>query len=340
MPSEMQAFLRCSIAAFLTGMWPRLELCAETAKATYHGWRNCCVISNGAVRAVICGDTGGRLICYALNGQNVLWEDERRHGDTNQTAGQAVFPGGYQLDVLPWIPKDTAGYAELWSGPAEVRITGDYGVEVHGSTDSPLGFSLSKAVTMDPKTGNLEVIQRVTNHSAQPQRLALWDRTWTVAPDYVFFPLHGRGVYENGWDFTENSKRWRDLKEILGSGQITVRDGIFIVDYKGLDCQIVSDCEAGWLAWVRGTLMYVKRFGVAADATYPWEGGGNLSVYMSSAAKGMVELEPASPLYDLKPGETRSFTETWEVRRISAELRSAADVAEFARKAFRSGTGR
>lgn len=306
---------------------PFLASCKSSGglkKVTYHGWENCYSLNNGNVEAIVSADTGGRILQYSINGKKVLWEDKKVYGMMGKE-DKAIYPGGYQLDVLPFMRNTVKGYPQMWSGKNDVEIKGAWELEVTGKKENPLGFYLAKNISMDPKTGNLTIVQKVTNNTQKNMTLALWDRTWTIAPDYLIFPLREKSIYPRKWDFCDNSKKWRDTKKILASGQFVVKDGYMIIESKGLNCQIVTDCEEGLMHWIKGNVVFTKRFPFVSTAKYPWEGGGNFSVFVSSFKFGMMELEPASPFYDIAPGQTKTFTEVWSLKQNKNDSKSIVD---------------
>ena len=272
------------------------------------------------------------MLEYSLDGVNVLWEDETLRGRTLAQAKQSFLPGGYQLDVYPPMRADKEAYAQFWVGPARAEITGEHEVTVTSDPDSRLGFHLTKRFRMDPATGGVTIAQRITNHGGETLRLGLWDRTWTRAGDTTFFPMKKHSLYPDGWDFLPHFKRNPDpLKCARASEQFIVSDGLLIVDYKGVCCQMAADCEDGWICWTKDRLAFVIRFPFDPAASYPFEGGGNVSIFTADEKEmRMVELEPASPLFTLAPGQTGSHTETWELFHMPRPLTTTDDVARFA----------
>lgn len=65
----------------------------------------------------------------------------------------------------------------------------------------------------------------------------------------------------------------------------------------------------GWIAYLRGGVLFVKRFDPRADAPYP-DFNSNAEVYCNDR---FIELETLAPLERLEPGRTARHVETWEV---------------------------
>jgi hypothetical protein len=294
---------------------------------TVRGWSDCYLISNGQVTATICPQVGGRILQYQLGKDRVFAEQRKFDGKILAPKEKPFHPGGYQLDVIPFVSRETPGYSELKAGPWAVEVLGPYQLRLSSSPTSPLGFHLTKTLTMDPKTGALTVDQTITNHSKSPIRFGLWDRTWTSGADYVFFPIRKKGQFKAGWDFTDNSKRWRDIPKIMKSDQFLEHDGLFIIDGKRNlhNAQMVAECPAGWMAWVKDNLLYVKRFAYEPKAAYGFD-GGNVSIFNGGTKLPIIEIEPTGPIQTIPPGESSTFRIVWELRQLKQPVRKVDDL--------------
>ena len=301
-------------------------------KGAVRGWSDCYFLSNGRVTATICPQVGGRILQYQLGDDTVVAEQRQYDGKTLATHGKCFHPGGYQLDVLPYLDRKTPGYDDQRVGPWDVEVIGPHSLRLSSSRTSPLGFHLTKTLSMDRETGALTVAQTITNHSQKVVTFGLWDRTWTSGARYVFFPVRTERRFKAGWDFTANSKRWRDIPKIMDSGQYSLHEGLFVIDGKRSihNAQIVAECDAGWMAWVKEDLLYVKRFPFDPDATYGFDGGANVSVFTGGIKLPIVEIEPSGPVQAIPPGESRTFRVVWELRRLGQSVRQVRDLVRLA----------
>jgi len=126
-----------------------------------------------------------------------------------------------------------------------------------------------------------------------------------------------------------NPKR---IEDAMKSNQYIVRDNIFFVDYKGKLGQVVADCDKGWICWVKGDIVYFKKFKYTVERKYLLSGGGNVSIFTSDSRKmKMVEIEVSSPEYKILPGETKMFKEVWKLYRNEKKLNSIEEVVRFIR---------
>ena len=77
-----------------------------------------------------------------------------------------------------------------------------------------------------------------------------------------------------------------------------------------------ADSDAGWIAYTRGKILFVKYFPVFAQGNY--SDGGN-TVAFDCHSRG-VELQPLSPETTLKGGGTYSFPEKWTLIELVDEV--------------------
>ncbi len=85
-----------------------------------------------------------------------------------------------------------------------------------------------------------------------------------------------------------------------------------IMKFQGGVGKIGSDSEAGWLAYAKDDIVYVKEYPCFPGEEYP-DDGCIVEVYVSTKDRPLVELEPLSPLKRLRPGEEYTFTEIWHL---------------------------
>jgi hypothetical protein len=81
---------------------------------------------------------------------------------------------------------------------------------------------------------------------------------------------------------------------------------------------------AGWIAGFREGWLYVKRFPVDTDGDYA-DGGNSVEIWVNAAGT-RTEIEPLSPKVKLRPGESYTFVEHWDLRRVTEEIKTAKDI--------------
>ena len=112
--------------------------------------------------------------------------------------------------------------------------------------------------------------------------------------------------------------------ESPGSPRVTIVDNLLVtVPGKKME-KVAADNVAGWIAGFRDRWLYVKRFPVYADGDYA-DGGNSVEIWVDAAGT-RTEIEPLSPKVKLRPGESYTFVETWDLRRVAEEIKSAKDI--------------
>ena len=73
------------------------------------------------------------------------------------------------------------------------------------------------------------------------------------------------------------------------------------------------DSNIGWFAYaMKNDLMFIKKFRTFPDRVYNEVAGLTISIWYPEDRR--VELEPIGPRERLKPGESASFAEHWELK--------------------------
>jgi len=74
-------------------------------------------------------------------------------------------------------------------------------------------------------------------------------------------------------------------------------------------CKIGNHNKSGWIACAFGDALFVKNFSPDTKGSYP-DMGCNVEAYVKDVC---LELEALGPSVLLKPGETTTLEETWQV---------------------------
>ncbi len=67
--------------------------------------------------------------------------------------------------------------------------------------------------------------------------------------------------------------------------------------------------KAGWAAYHRGDLLFVKKFGCDCCASYP-DMGCNFETFTKGS---FMEVETLGPLTELQPNRSATHVETWRL---------------------------
>jgi len=301
-----------------------------------NGWDGTLVIRSpeADTMAIVVPAIGGRIVHYSLRGENILWENTNTFGQTLASSPQGLQVGGYQLDIgpelrEPRIPRHDA----LWVGQHTGSIVRDYTVRVTSPPDPVTGVQLEKEITLDPDTGELGITQRIRNLTVDREvSFCLWDRTMCNGGGFAFFPLAKPSRFRAGWS----------LKTMLGTtapydgdkpahANVKLLDGVLVARCEGDRTKLGADSDAGWIAYARGRLLFVKYYPHYAGANYS-DGGNSVELYFDHRA----ELEPLSPEVKLKPGESWEFPELWRLTRLDREVKTPEQARALVKSVTKS----
>ena len=278
-------------------------------RISYRGWNNACKLSNGTVELIVTADIGPRIIFYGFrDGENLLHEVD---DDAGQCGGSEFrLYGGHRLWASPEVARTYY--------PDNTKVTvSERGAAVRFTArpeDSPPGTHLQKEMEIElAATGSrVRIVHRITNHDARPTTLAPWSPTMLRAEGRAILPLPPRVAMDKDhylpvgvfglWSFTDLA----DPRWVLGTKYIQLRQlktptGRFNEQMGGIYV------AAGWGAYYRKGLLFIKRAEVISGAHYP-DFGCNFEVFTNP---DFIELETLGPLVDLDPGKTTEHEERW-----------------------------
>lgn len=306
------------------------ELPAGIELRDYAGWEQSIFINatEKPVQAVIVPAVGGRVVHFSLNGENILFENAAAQGRTMSARQEELWLGGYQCDVGP-PGRGLPAHLQLSQGRAEWKLKGDFAARVSSQPDHSLGIVIEKDFLLAPDTGEFGVAQRMRNISDKEVSYCLRDRTLCKGGGFVFFPLNQKSRFKAGW----SQRRQADGKDYYDGEhpdalQARVLEGVLVVSAAGDVTQIGADSMAGWIAYARGKLLFVKYFPCFARGNYS-DGDNTVEVYFDQRA---VELSPLSPETKLASGQAYTFPEKWLLLPLPRETRTWEEARKLVRK--------
>lgn len=276
---------------------------------------------------VVVPSIGGRVMYYGFSGDNILFDAPNTAGKTLATLKQGSF-GGYQLDVGPEL-RGIPRHENLWAGPWEARKTGDYSVKVTSAKEETLGIQLEKEFTLDPDNGNLGLVQTMKNVSDSAVSFCLWDRTLCVNGGFAIIPLNRKSRFPAKWSMRVGEPgKWSYDGVTPASPRARVVDDMLVVEARGPATKVGADSDAGWIAYVKGTLLFVKYFPYEPAGRYT-DGGNSVELYWDES---VAELEPLSPEKSVPPGQSFSFPEKWTVLRLKEPVTSHKEARKAVKR--------
>lgn len=291
----------------------------------YTGWQSSIFLDTGEVVAVVTPAAAGRVMRYALNYDNIIYEKPETAGRVLTDENDPWSFGGYQVDIGPEL-RGIPRHDELWRGVYSWHVPDPYSARVTSKPDKGTGVQLIKDFVMDPGNGDLGIVQTMKNISDKDISYCLWDRTLCLGGGFAIVPINKNSQFKNGWAMRvgERNKNWRYDGTVRSPREVEVMRGHAIIRCQGPATKIGLDSTEGWVAYARGRMLFVKYFPYFANGNYS-DGGCSVEVFFNEQ---FAELEPLSPEVTLKPGEEYSFPEQW----VLIELDRAVNTHKDARK--------
>lgn len=294
------------------------------------GWTNALSLrdDHGKVAAVVVPEIGGRVVQYSRAGVNALLENPEANGKTLALSGGGFWVGGYQCDFGPGL-LGRPDRRSVWLGAHDALAPRDQTVETAGPVDHVTGLRLLKSFTLDPDTGALGVVQRIVNASPNPARQQLHDRTLCPAGGFFLLPLPKQSRHRAGWAVLRATEAGSAFDgEQPAAPNVGVFGDVLVAQAAGLPGKLGADTEAGWVAYVRGRLLFVKFFKTWRGAALA--GAGHTVEF--SWNEQMAALELFSPLATVQPGQAFDFPELWQLIELKKPVQTFEDARAAAKQ--------
>ena len=270
------------------------------------------IFSFGETTLTVDPSVGGRITSYRLGRDEVL-------------TGPEVNPTNWGSTFWP-SPQSAWG----WPPPTEID-TDPYRATLQGNTlvltgptvasGGVAGLSMGKRISVSAEQAIVCLEYQITNHSAAACEVAGWEITRVPRDNLHFFPEGAPG----------DVKKFQDLLPLQSAG------GVAWLQYDPAcmdrDLLVGRDGSEGWMASVRGDLLFAKYF-----PEIP-EGGaapGEAEVFLFlNGENAYVEVEAQSAVQRLEPGESLRWPVLWAVRRLPADVRvgvGSSALVDFVRR--------
>jgi hypothetical protein len=247
------------------------------------------------------------------------------------------WAGGYQCDVGPEL-RDIPDHKWLWQGPWSARLPRRFTAYTFSPPEMTVGLQLDKEIIVDPDSGDLGITQRMRNIVNNDVSFCLWDRTLCKGGGFAMFALNSKSRFKHGWSIRQGKKvpEYHYETEKPEDSRVRILDGVLVAQAKALpnapEMKVGADSDAGWIAYVRGKVLFVKYFPVFAQGNYS-DGGNSVEFYCSDR---VAELEPLSPEVTLKSGADYSFPEKWTLIELPKEVTTYDQARALVRRIPRS----
>ena len=277
----------------------------------YSGYAGCLALENGETRVVLGHHAGGRVLEYALRGENALYLDPTHAGWTHVQGEQPIHITAGRSDIGPEhvIPRHPA----LWMGAWSAESIGARHARLTSEDDTPTGVRLTRDFVLAEHGTHLAFTQTQLNVSDHVTEWCHWSRTFAPHGGIGILPLSKRPMsrFPRGYVMYGPGQGivFRPEDANIAREQVDGEDYLVI---RGVpqNPKLGFDSYAGWLAYLEPSgLAFVKRFPSYPDRVYNEVAAITSCIYYPR--EKFVELEPIGPRETLQPGEAASFTEDW-----------------------------
>ncbi len=272
-------------------------------KVSYKGWPNCYRMANGQIELIVTSDVGPRIIRFGFVGEeNEFKEYEDQLGKTGGDEWRIY--GGHRLWHAPEATPRT--YAPD-NGPVEIRSEGG---RIHAiqPVEASTGIQKEMEIRMAADAPRVEVLHRLRNKNLWAVEFSPWALTVMAPGGRAILPMPPRGSHPEVLPPTHPLVLWaytdfRDRRWILGFKYIALQQ-----DPKAAKPQKVGALVPdGWAAYARNGHVFIKKFDVLNNATYP-DFGSSTETFTNA---DMLEVETLGPLTRLEPAAAVEHLERW-----------------------------
>lgn len=308
------------------------QIYSSVEKITYRRWNNCYKISNDSIEVIVNPEAGGRILRFALHGEDMIYEDSTQNGKLYSDFIKEGFdPDGGRFDYGPEIITNDL-HALTWMGEWSTKITGKFSIVLTSQLDYKLGVQTIREFKLDSVKACLSIKQTMTNISSDMSVWYFWGRTLVPIGGKLVVPLNPQSQYPQGWGKWD----WSVKGGIVRSSNIVdpivkTKENmlLFIPTTSSPRGKYGTDSHEGWMAYGYKDVLFVKRFEFFPDKFYS-EKPGQIIIFFTNGK--FTEMEPISPEAVLAPGESYSFTECWWLlpyQTSNIRLESLHDVSKF-----------
>jgi hypothetical protein len=284
----------------------------------YYGYSGCIALENGTTRVVLGQHAGGRVLEYALHGENALYLAPDQAGWVYREGEPPIHISAGRCDVGPEhvVPRRPTLWLGAWTG----EITGPRAARMVSQDDPETGVRLTRDFELDAASSRLRFTQRQTNVSRRVTEWCHWSRTFARHGGVGVMPLTERPMSRFPKGYVMYGSAGPGIGAAIGfrpeDPQITRqraggRDYLVIAGVPQAP-KLGFDSYAGWFAYIEPHgVAFVKRF--AADPNRVYNEVAAITSCIYYPKDRFVELEPIGPRETLEPGQSASYTEEWEL---------------------------
>lgn len=245
-----------------------------------------------------------RIVRFSPKGKSNLFADLEQT-PVKTPYGNFFFRGGHRLwhspEAMPrtYIPDN------------EGAMVGDIpnGVRIEMPAEAWTHIAKSIEIKLNPDQPQVILRHELRNAGAWTVEFAPWALTMFRQGGVGIFPQPVGNIDEAGLLSNRQLVLWPYTR--IGDPRLTLRDDFILIHATPSLPPIKFGYfnPYGWAGYWFNGILFVKRFNVPLNVSYP-DHGCNVESYCNDR---FIELETLGPLTKLEPGEFVSHTETWEL---------------------------
>tara|TARA_R110002049_G_scaffold72490_2_gene187203 strand:+ start:235884 stop:236942 length:1059 start_codon:yes stop_codon:yes gene_type:complete len=272
---------------------------------TYYGYDDCIRLENETTTVTLCPAAGGRVLQYAIGGENVLYLPS---GNEGWLYAEGKKGGKMHAGRFDFGPEKMVRHSnELWMGRWAAKITGPRSARLTSQVDDVNGVRLIRDFVLDADSSYLRCRQTIENVSDRDVSYCHWSRTFAIGGGIAVVPRSDRGRFPKGYVLYEPGNK---IQFDPDDSNVLVTDQMVVVSGPPQYPKLGFDSYEGWIAYYAPSdQLFIKRYSAFRDRAYNEVAGLTASVWYPQS--DMVELEPIGPAENLAPGQSASFDEHW-----------------------------
>lgn len=271
-------------------------------------------------------EAGGRIIGYALGGEELLVDEDLVSGGDNANNFGSTF----------WLSPQAQWNADGWPPPTHIdsedysaeaaaevlTLTGPAGTD--SASEPTNDVSIVKVFTPDAAHNAIMVEYQMNNGGAAAAEWAPWQITRVPSEGITFFPS-GEAV--------AGLKAELPMTKV-GEYSFWQYNDADISDADGADHgdKFIGDGAQGWMAHVHEGILLLFQFADTAPADFATD-DGEIAIY-ASASDPYIEIEPQGGVIAVPPNGSASWKVRWSLHTLPTEIAAepGAALGDFAKE--------
>lgn len=297
--------MRFSKSIFITLMiFTSGILRSEVNVIEYRGWNNCYQLKNNSCEVVICPEAGGRVLKYAINGKNCIYENPEFDGIMLEKyrAIRSIWADGGRFDIGPNTISGSQRDA-IFMGSWSAKKTGNYSVKIICPLPNKMGIEVTREFILSAKGTKLQVNQTMKNITDSVIRRHFWNRIFCPAGGIVTLPVDKKSVHKNGYRLMNDTT-------VAFNKRLTQSSGMLKFKTIQPTIKMGTDSKKAWISYLQNDLLISMYFDINKKGDYT-DTDNNTTIFYTNGI--VTELEPVSPTYKLLPNKKAHFRQTWEL---------------------------